>query len=146
MVKGLKMVRAVPAATSETRCAGTVLLSQRLRALVGSQRFLDGPDKEVDPQRQQDDHADGLQDSLEIWVGRVGEEIVTAEEDQGEEDQVAGNGADCAGEGAAPTADHAAADGQHVDRAHRRGRRQPHEKCGREYVDVGDEHHVATDR
>src|ERR1700683_1741594 len=44
----------------------------------------------------------------------------------------------------APTADHAAADGQHVDRSHRRGRRQSHQKCGREHVDVG-EHHVAAD-
>ena len=113
---------------------------------VGPQGFLDGADKEVDPQRQQNDHADGLQDSPESRVGQVGEEIVAAEKDQGEEDQVAGDGADSAGEGTAPTADHAAADGQHVDRAHRGGRRQSHEKCGREYVDVRDEHHVEPPR
>ena len=113
---------------------------------VGSQGFLDGADKEVEPQRQQDDHADGREDGPESRVGQVGEEIVAAEEDQGEEDQVAGDGADSAGEGTAPTADHAAADGQHVDRAHRRGRRQSHEVCGRKYVDVGDERHVTADR
>ena len=37
--------------------------------------------------------------------------VVPAEEDQGEENQVAGDGTDSAGEGTAPTADHAAADG-----------------------------------
>jgi len=46
----------------------------------------------------------------------------------------------------APTADYAAADGQHVDRSHRRGSRQSHQECGRKHVDVGDEHHVAADR
>ena len=110
---------------------------------VGPQGLLDGADKEVDPQRKQDDDADARQDGPESRVGQIGKEIVTAEEDQGEEDEVAGDGADSAGEGMAPTADQAAADGQHVDRAHGRGRRQSHEKCGRKYVDVGDEHHVA---
>ena len=114
------MVRAAQEATSEARCAGTVPSSQLLRALaVGPQGLLDGADKEVDPQRKQDDYADARQDGPESRVGQVGKEIVTAEEDQGEEDQVAGDGADSAGEGTAPTADHAAADGQHVDRAHR---------------------------
>ncbi|MGA2608713.1 MAG: hypothetical protein ABSH01_14815 [Terriglobia bacterium] len=71
---------------------------------------------------------------------------MTAEENQGEEDRVAGDGADSAGEGVAPTTDYAAADGQHVERAHRRGGRQSHEVCGRKYVDVGDEHHVTVER
>src|SRR6266481_2437855 len=44
----------------------------------------------------------------------------------------------------APTADHAAADGQHVDRTHRRGRRQSHQECARKHADVGAEHHVAA--
>lgn len=48
-----------------------------------------------------------------------------------------------AGEGMVSTTDHAAADGQQVDRAHRRcRRRQTHEVCGRKHVDVGDEHHA----
>jgi hypothetical protein len=84
---------------------------------------LDGADKEVEPQRQEDDYAEGREDGLKSRGGQVGEEVATAEEDQREEEQVAGGRADCAGQGAAPTADHAATDGQHVDRAHRRGRR-----------------------
>ena len=39
---------------------------------VGPQGFLDGADKEVDPQRKQDDHADGREDGLESRVGQVG--------------------------------------------------------------------------
>ena len=109
---------------------------------MGPQWFLDGADKEVNPQRKQDDHAHGREDDPESRVAEVGEEIVTAEEDQGKEDQVAGDGTDCAGEGAAPTADHAAADGQHVDRAHRGSGRESHEERGREHVDVREEHHV----
>ena len=50
------------------------------------------------------------------------------------------------GEGMAPAANHAAADGQHVDRAQRCGRRQSHEVCARKYVDVGDEHLLTVDR
>ena len=80
------MVRAVPAATSATRCAGTVPVPAFAGSSVGPQGFLDGADKEVEPQRQQDDYADSRQDGLESRVGQVGKEIVTAEEDQGEED------------------------------------------------------------
>ena len=109
---------------------------------IGPQGVLDGADKEVDPQRKQDDYADGRQDGLERRVGQVGKEVVPSEEDQREEDQIAGDGADSAGQGMAPTADHAAADGQHVDRAHRRGRRQSHQECGRKHVDVGDQRHL----
>jgi len=42
---------------------------------VGPQGFLDGADKEVDPQRKQDDHADGREDGPESRAGQVGEEI-----------------------------------------------------------------------
>jgi hypothetical protein len=45
-----------------------------------------------------------------------------------------------------PTADHAAVDDQRVDRAHRRGRRQSHQKSVRQHVDVGDERHAAAGR
>jgi hypothetical protein len=113
---------------------------------VNPQWFLDDADKEVEPQRKQNYPADGREDGMESRAGQVGEEIVTAEERQGEEDQVAGDRADSAGEGMVPTTDHAAADGQHVHRAHRRGRRQTHEVCGRKYMDVGDKHHVTADR
>ena len=44
----------------------------------------------------------------------------------------------------APTADHAAADGQHVDRTHRRGRRQSHQECARKHADIRNERHVAA--
>src|ERR1700746_3368807 len=44
----------------------------------------------------------------------------------------------------APTTDHAAADGQHVDRTHRRGRRQSHQECARKHANIGDERHVAA--
>lgn len=47
---------------------------------VGPQGFLDGADKEVGPQRKQDDHTDGREDGPENRVGQVGEEIVTSEE------------------------------------------------------------------
>ena len=53
---------------------------------VGPQGLLDGADKEVDPQRKQDDCADGGQDGPEHRVGYVGKEVVTPEEDQREED------------------------------------------------------------
>src|ERR1039458_9268625 len=80
-------------------------------ASVGPHGFLDGADKKVDPQRKQDDYADGRQDGLEPRVGQVGEEVVTAEKDHREEDEIASDGANAAGEGMAPTADHAAAGG-----------------------------------
>ena len=112
---------------------------------IGPQGFLDGAEKKVDPQRKQDDHADGREDGLESRIGQVGEEIFTTEEGQGEEDQVSGDRTDSAGEGMAPPADHAAADGQHVDRAHRRCRSQSHEVCARKYVDVGDKHIMTED-
>jgi len=41
---------------------------------VGPQGLLDGADKEVDPQRKQDDYADGRQDGLERRVGQVRKE------------------------------------------------------------------------
>ena len=53
---------------------------------VGLQGILGGADKEVDPQRKQDDYADGRQDGLERRVGQVGKEVVPPEEDQREED------------------------------------------------------------
>ena len=46
---------------------------------VGPQGVLDGADEEVDPQRKQDNYADGRQDGLERRVGQVGEEIMTPE-------------------------------------------------------------------
>jgi len=49
---------------------------------VGPQGFLDGADKEVEPQRKQDDYADGRKDGLKSRIGQVGKDIVTAEEDQ----------------------------------------------------------------
>jgi hypothetical protein len=81
MVEGLKMVRAVPAATSATRCAGTVPVPAFAGSSVGPQGFLDGADKEVGPQREQDDHTEGPEDGPENRFGQVGEEIVTTEED-----------------------------------------------------------------
>ena len=71
---------------------------------------------------------------------------MSPKEHQREEDEIASDGADSAGEGMAPTTYQAAADGQHVDRAHRRCRRQSHQECGRKHVDVGDEHHFAADK
>ena len=79
-------------------------------------------------------------------VGQVGKEIVTAKENQREEEKLAGDGADSAGDGMAPTTDQAAADGQHVDGTHGRRRCQPDEECRGKYVDVRDDHHVAGDR
>lgn len=92
-------------------CGNGALVPAFASAGVGPQGFLDGADQEVEPQRKQDDHADGREDGLESRVRQVGEEIATAEEDEAEEDQVAGDGTDSAGEGMAPAADHAAADG-----------------------------------
>src|SRR5271157_38209 len=112
---------------------------------VGPQRFLDGVEKRVEPQRKQDDYADGLEDGPNSRVGQVGENIVAAQEDQGEEDQVASDGADATGDSVAPTADNPAADGQHVDGAHRRRRCQSHEIGGRKHVDVRDQSHVSAD-
>ena len=67
------MVSAVPAATSVARCAGDgALVPAFASAGVGPQGFLDGADKEVEPQRKQDDHADGREDSLESRFGQVG--------------------------------------------------------------------------
>lgn len=83
---------------------------------------------------------------MERRVGQIGKEVVPPDEDHREKDEIAGDGTDSAGEGMAPTADHAAADGQHVNGAHRRGRRQSHQECGRKHVDVGDERHVAAER
>jgi len=48
---------------------------------LGPQGFLDGADKEVGPQREQDDHTEGRGDGPENRFGQVGEEIVTTEED-----------------------------------------------------------------
>jgi len=111
------------------RCAGTLPSSQSLRAQAkGPRGPVDDADKEVVSQWKQNDYADGRQDGLESRVGQVGKEIVTAEGDQGEEDELAGDVADSASERMAPTADQAAVDGQHVDRAH--CRRRTHEKCG----------------
>jgi hypothetical protein len=43
----------------------------------------------------------------------------------------------------APTANHSAADGHHVDRTYGRGRRQSHQECDRKHVDVWEEVHIA---
>jgi len=53
---------------------------------VCPQGILDGPDKEVDPQRKEDYYADGRQDGLKRRVGQIRKEVVTPEEDQREED------------------------------------------------------------
>ena len=146
MVKGFKRVKCGSVADfgDEMRGDGG-FVPAFTGAGEGAQGILDGADKEVDPQWEQNDDADGLQVGLDRRVGQVGKEVVTSEEDQREEDEIARDRTDSAGEGMAPTADQAAADGQHVDRAHRRCRRQSHQKCGRKDVDVG-EHHVAADR
>ena len=112
----------------------------------GPHGVLDGADKDVDPKRKQDDYADGLQDGLERGVRQVRKEVVPPDEDDRKKDEIAADGTDSTGEGMAPTADQTAADGQHVNRAHRRGSRQSHQECGQKHVDVGDEHHVAADR
>ena len=48
----------------------------------GALGILDGADKEVDPQRKQNDHAGGREHGLERRVGQVGKEVVAPEEDQ----------------------------------------------------------------
>ena len=70
----------------EQMCGDGAFVPVLASAGVGPQGLLDGADKEVDPQRKQDDYADGRQDGLERRVGQVGKEVVTPEEDQREED------------------------------------------------------------
>src|SRR5271165_4219555 len=90
----------------EQMCWDGAFVPMLASAGVGPQGLLDGADKEVDPQRKQDDYADGCQDGRGGRVGEVGKELVPSREDQRKEDQTPGEGPDPAGEGMSPTPNH----------------------------------------
>jgi len=71
---------------------------------AGPQGIFYGVDTEVDSQRKQDDHSDGLEDGLEHRVEQVAKKVVTPEKNKRQEDNVACAGANSAGERMAPTA------------------------------------------
>jgi hypothetical protein len=58
--------------TCRDRAFGLALVN----AGIGPQGLLDGADNEVDPERKQDDRAEGRQDGLERRVGQIGKEVV----------------------------------------------------------------------
>jgi hypothetical protein len=110
---------------------------------VGPQGLLDRANEEIDSQRQQDDQANTRQNGLQSRVGQIGKKIMTAEQNEREEREFASDGTGTPGKRVAPASDQSAANGQHVDWAHGRRRRQSDKKGCRKHVNVGNEHHLS---